>query len=303
MKHVVVTFCTPVHRGREREAKMRVSCFILTFNEEKHIARCIESLRGAVDREVVVENPWADRTFAITQRLGEEVLKNAWPDYANPINWALAGISDSSDWLFRFNADEVLTSDAWHRLRGIFEYRPPDVDGLTVRRRLRFLSNDIRLCGLGDIQILRIFRSDRGHCEARMMNKHIRVDGRIEKSDIAIVDGNLNSITWILDKYNSHSSLNAPNLRYEVFDGPREERDTLARSARRKRAIKLKLYMRFPAGFRALGYFLFRFVFQRGFIDGKVRDLSPHAGAGVSRFGRCQVGSDRDSAWGIPRCG
>lgn len=252
---------------------MKITCFILTLNEEKHIARAIKSLRGAVDRVVVIDSLSTDRTAEIAKANGAEVLENPWPGYAAQVNWAIVQISNGSDWLLRLDADEVLTTESRSRLRTVLAEQPAEVSGLTVHRTLRFLGRDMRFGGLGNIQILRFFRTGRGHCEARLMDEHIRVDGKVCASSLSIIDENLNSVAWMLDKYNRYSSLEAVeelNRRYCFLERHAELHVWLAPSARLRRAIKYGLYMRVAPGLRALGYFLFRYIFQFGFLDGKV---------------------------------
>lgn len=252
---------------------MKITCFILTLNEEKHIARAIDSLRAVVDRVVVIDSLSTDRTVEIAQAHGAEVLQKSWISYSDQVNWAIGQISEGSDWLFRIDADEVLALKSRSQLRAVLADQPAALNGLTVRRSVRFLGRDMRFGGLSNIQILRIFRAGYGRCEARLMDEHICVDGRVGASGLTIVDENLNSVAWMIEKYNRYSSLEAVealNQRYNFLERGSEVHARLSPSARRKRAIKYSFYMRVPPGLRALWYFLFRYIAQLGFLDGKV---------------------------------
>lgn len=255
------------------ECGFKLTCFILTFNEEQHIARAIKSVRSVADRVVVVDSHSTDATVEIATALGAEVLQNAWPGYANQINWALEQISNGCDWLFRLDADEVLVPFSQEQIRDHIARLAPDVDGVTVRRRIRFLGQEIRHGGFGSIEILRLFRSGKGQCEQRMMDEHLRVAGRIERSELTIIDENLNSVGWMVEKHNRYASLEAVETldrRYHFLGkSPGEEEASLARSARIKRALKHSLYLRLPGGIRAVAYFFFRYIFQLGFLDGR----------------------------------
>ena len=48
----------------------RISAVILTFNEEKHIERCLRSLAGVADQVVVVDSGSTDATVDLCRRFG-----------------------------------------------------------------------------------------------------------------------------------------------------------------------------------------------------------------------------------------
>ena len=62
---------------------VKISATIITFNEERNIARAIESLRCA-DEILVVDSGSSDRTVEIAENLGARVVESAWPGYAEP---------------------------------------------------------------------------------------------------------------------------------------------------------------------------------------------------------------------------
>ena len=55
-----------------------ISAIILTYNEEKHIARCINSLRGICEEIFVIDSFSQDRTLEIAKQLGAKVYQNPW---------------------------------------------------------------------------------------------------------------------------------------------------------------------------------------------------------------------------------
>lgn len=59
-----------------------IAAIILTKNEEKHIARCINSLKGICEEIFVIDSLSTDRTCEIAEELGAKVYKNPWKNYA-----------------------------------------------------------------------------------------------------------------------------------------------------------------------------------------------------------------------------
>ena len=64
---------------------MKVSGVLVAFNEERNIARAIESLR-CCDEVVVVDSGSGDRTREIAAGLGARVIEEPWRGYAGQKN-------------------------------------------------------------------------------------------------------------------------------------------------------------------------------------------------------------------------
>ena len=85
---------------------MKISAAIITYNEERNIARAIESLR-CCEEVVVVDGGSSDRTVEIAGKFGARVVENPWPGYAAQKNYAAT--QASHDWILSIDADEALS--------------------------------------------------------------------------------------------------------------------------------------------------------------------------------------------------
>lgn len=84
----------------------RLTGVILTLNEEKHIAACIETL--AFCGEVLVFDSFsADRTVEIARDAGARVIQHPFENYAAQRDAALAAVT--SEWVLFVDADERVT--------------------------------------------------------------------------------------------------------------------------------------------------------------------------------------------------
>jgi len=92
---------------------MKITAIILTFNEEIHLARCIESLLPLTKDIMVVDSLSSDRTIEIARQYGAKVLERAWENnHSIQFNWALTQLEPGqADWILRIDADEVLTPE------------------------------------------------------------------------------------------------------------------------------------------------------------------------------------------------
>lgn len=85
-----------------------VSVIILTHNEEKHIARCLQSLHPFTDKVFIVDSFSTDRTVEIARSLGAVVVQNPWINYAIQFNYGIANTPFQTTWLMRMDADEYV---------------------------------------------------------------------------------------------------------------------------------------------------------------------------------------------------
>jgi glycosyltransferase involved in cell wall biosynthesis len=86
---------------------MKISAVIITFNEERNIERCIQSLRGVVDEIVVVDSYSTDNTEVICKRFGCRFVKHAFGGYIEQKNYALA--QAGNEYVLSLDADEALS--------------------------------------------------------------------------------------------------------------------------------------------------------------------------------------------------
>jgi glycosyltransferase involved in cell wall biosynthesis len=250
---------------------MALHAIVLTLNEEKHLARCLESVAAACDSILVVDSGSKDRTVEIARRYGATVLQNRFVNYATQLNFAIARLAGRGGWLLRIDADEVLLADP-ATVRQALEAAGPSVDGLLVRRRMHFMGRAITWGGMDPIWQLRLWREGRGTCEQRWMDEHVIVHGDVARTSIRIDDINQKTLSWWTDKHNSYATREAIDIlarRHGLFAIESVARARGVDQVVVKRALKDQLYLRLPPGLRSSLYFLYRYVLRAGFLDGR----------------------------------
>ncbi|HPT50712.1 MAG TPA: glycosyltransferase family 2 protein [Accumulibacter sp.] len=251
---------------------MGLAAVILTFNEEQHLARCMASVREVASEIVVVDCFSTDATLAIAYANGARVIQREWTNHATQFNWALTQLGSDQDWILRIDADEYLTPELIAEIKGRLPSLASEIDGVYLSRRMTFQGKLIRHGGVFPVRILRLFRNGRGECENRWMDEHIKVAGVTVNFESELIDDNLNSLTWWVNKHNNYASREAVemlNLEYhfKLHDSVASLRDGSQAGA--KRWIKEVVYSRLPSGFRAFVYFFYRYVIRLGFLDGQ----------------------------------
>lgn len=250
---------------------LKLTVVILAKNEEKHIERALASVSTFATRCVVVDSGSTDRTVAIARQCGAEVHYNPWINYATQFNWALDHVSTDTDWILRLDADEIVTKGLADDIINELPSLGPKFEGVYVSRRMTFLGRPIRWGGVFPIRVLRIFRYGKGRCENRWMDEHMLVTGKTTGFRGEIVDDNLKSLSWWIEKHNGYASREVVDLmNFELRFMPWESVANLSRGEEVgiKRWTKEQIYARLPCGVRALAYFFYRYVIRLGVLDG-----------------------------------
>ena len=95
---------------------MKISLCIICKDEEKKIARCINSVKEKVDEIVVVDTGSTDNTINIVKELGAKVFEIPWEnDFAKARNHAISKCK--GNWIVFLDADEYLLGSCLNNLR------------------------------------------------------------------------------------------------------------------------------------------------------------------------------------------
>ena len=255
--------------------KQSIAAIILTKNEEKHIVRCLASLRGICDEVVVVDCFSTDHTCELATRNGARVVQHEWVNYATQFNYALYETGITSDWIWRIDADEYLAGGIGDEVLKVIQANAvTDVNGIYVRRRIDFLGKPLLHGGWYPIYHLKVFRRGHGECENRWMDEHIRLfDGQTINVSVGNqIDANLNDITWWTEKHNGYATREMVDMLMTEYNlGATSnvvEPCLWGTDEQRKRWLKLK-YLKFPLFVRPFINFGWRYIFKGGFLDGK----------------------------------
>ncbi|WP_105386085.1 glycosyltransferase family 2 protein [Neorhizobium alkalisoli] len=254
--------------------KTRVAVLILTHNEAQHIGRAIEAVSSFASEVFVVDSFSTDNTVEIARSKGATVLTNPWTNYSKQFQWGLDNAPISSDWIMRLDADEVIEPELAREIAEKLPTLGSDVAGINLKRKHIFLGRWIRHGGRYPLILTRIWRKGQGRIEDRWMDEHIIVwGGRTVLFDNPFSDHNLNDLGFFTDKHNKYATREAVdvlNRRYGLFaEDQNLTSDGSSLQASMKRFIKERIYNRVPFPVSTLGYFLFRYIGQLGFLDGR----------------------------------
>jgi glycosyltransferase involved in cell wall biosynthesis len=246
---------------------------IITFNEERHIERCISALSRLGAEIVVVDSFSTDRTTQIAEALGARVIKHAFVNHAQQFQWALDHGQIITPWVMRLDADEVIEPDLVAEILEKLPALPENVVGINLKRRHIFMGRWIRHGGRFPLVLLRIWRHGKGRIENRWMDEHIIVwGGKTITFDHCFSDVNLSDLGSFTAKHNGYATreaIDVLNQRYRFFETDHKLNfKSSSLQAVVKRRLKESVYNRMPFWLGPAVYFMYRYVIQLGFLDG-----------------------------------
>ena len=159
----------------------KLTVTIITLNEERNIARCLDSVKEVADEIVVIDSFSTDRTKEICLSYGVKFIENKWPGYAAQKNFAHK--KSSNDLILSLDADEALSNEL---VKSIRQIKGSSEESLYMFRRLtNYCGQWIRHCGWYPDKKLRIYNRKDCHWEGNVHEELVYPEGR----KIILLDG------------------------------------------------------------------------------------------------------------------
>ncbi len=220
---------------------MKIAATVITLNEERNIARAIESLR-CCDQIVVLDSGSTDRTVELATRLGAIVVEDNWPGYAKQKNRAAEYAEH--DWILSLDADEALSEALEGEIWSV-KKRGPAHDGYTMPRLAQYMGRWILHGGWYPDRKVRLYNRTKATWVGEFVHETVKVQGSVGHLDANLLHFTCESLSEHLRTLDRYTTLAAEEL---VF---------------RKTKIGLTNLIFDPAWTFWRSYFL-----QRGFLDG-----------------------------------
>jgi glycosyltransferase involved in cell wall biosynthesis len=160
--------------GKAKAARPKISVVITTFNEERHIAACLESLLWA-DEILVVDSYSTDHTPEIIRGYpGATLRQRTYFGSAAQKNWAMDQCQH--DWILIFDADERCTPELRREIEELLA-SGPKYEAYTIRRTVFFLGQRIRFSGWQHDQVIRLLKKGAGRYPNRRVHADMKTRG------------------------------------------------------------------------------------------------------------------------------
>jgi glycosyltransferase involved in cell wall biosynthesis len=227
----------------QKHIMLTISVVIITYNEERNIGRCLQSVRCAADEIVVVDSGSTDNTQAICHEYGAKFVRQAWLGYGAQKNFA--NTLSSCQYILSLDADEALSEELQQSIACIKQN--PTAAAYSMNRLTNYCGRWIRHCGWYPDTKLRLWQSGCAQWSLDPVHEKLLLQ---PSASIAHLNGDLLHYTYSgMAKYihltNQYTTLAAENY-----------------YARRKKCSTVKII------FAPVWNFVRLFIFKCGFLDG-----------------------------------
>ena len=124
--------------------KTPVSAIILTYNEEKNLSACLNSLHDIVEEIIIVDSYSNDKTLEIVKKYTDKIYQNPFSTHSKQWKWAIDNISLKNEWIFAIDADQRISPELNRELKELFRNNADTADGYYINRKQIFLGRWIK---------------------------------------------------------------------------------------------------------------------------------------------------------------
>ena len=239
-----------------------ITAIILTRNEEDYLGDCIDSIKSFCKRIVVVDSFSEDKTVEIAKSKGAEVFAHEFVNYAKQYKYAVDIANVKTKWILRIDADERFSKESAEEIERLcIENENTNINGFVIRFVNIFMGKKMYHGGLYPFQKLAVYKTGLGDIEDRNMDEHIILsEGTYAYCKKDGFHYAYRGLDFFVNKHNWYSSREAR----DYF----ENKAVSEKNSSKMTSIKMNRYYRLPIFFRAKMYYLYRYYWLRGFLDG-----------------------------------
>ena len=223
---------------------VQLSVTIITFNEEKNIERCINSVKELADEVLVVDSYSTDRTKAICQKLRVRFLEHKFEGHIQQKNYAID--QAKYDYILALDADEALTAELFRSIQQVKQHWK--YDAYRFNRLTSYCGKWIRHCGWYPDTKLRLWNRNQG-----------RWGGENPHDSVKIAEG---ATTHDLHGDLLHYSF--PSIQDHADTANRFSEIASDEAVRKNRKVNILVHVILNPVFT----FVKKYFFQLGFLDG-----------------------------------
>lgn len=223
--------------------KIKISCVIITFNEEDNIADCLESVKWC-DEIILVDSGSSDNTINIAESFGAKIHKKEFNGFGEQKRFAVS--LAENDWIFNIDADEVVSNELQNNILRRYASRTNMPAGFYIHRQLCFIGKKFKYGRESRELLLRLFNKKFGNYNTAKVHENIELKGTTGKMEGILLHNSYKTIEQYFKKFNDYTTRAA----IELY------------SLKKKRSIVLT-FLLFPL------YFLKNYFLRRNFLNGQ----------------------------------
>lgn len=211
-----------------------LSVVLATFNEEKNLARCLESVQDIADEIVIVDGTSTDKTVEIAKKYDVKITVTDNPANFH-INKQKAIDKATKDWILQLDADELVSPELQKEIKNILENdglanngslvsdkgsrsenRGIDYNGYWIPRKNYFLGRFLTKGGQYPDYTLRLYKRGKGHLPQKDVHEQTVVEGKVGHTKNPLLHYPYSDFSVYLCKWSKYNHFAAGQIRDEM---------------------------------------------------------------------------------------
>ena len=181
---------------------------MIVKNEEKNLAKCLNSVENLVDEIVIVDSGSTDKTIEIAKTFGAKIFKREFDSFSNQKNYALS--IATNEWVLHLDADEVLSKELVEEIK--FVIINTKLDGFYLIRTNFFLGKQMKYSGINKEYRLRLAKKSVSKYVGGIIHEELIVNGKVGKLKNIMIHNSYPTISSYFNKLEQYTTLGAKKL-------------------------------------------------------------------------------------------
>lgn len=205
---------------------MKLSVVLATYNEEKNLARTLESVKNIADEIVIVDGSSTDKTVEIAKSFGAKVISTTNKSNFH-INKQMAIDAAKGEWILQMDADEVVPPQLAEEIKSIVNGQLSNVNGYWMPRKNYFLGRFLMKGGQYPDYTLRLYRNGKGRLPMKDVHEQAVVEGKVGYTKNALLHYPYENFAFYLKKWDRYNTFTAGQIEEELKNKKRLQKAML----------------------------------------------------------------------------
>ena len=248
--------------------KLPMSVLIMTQNEQENVRYAIESVVNSFSQIIVADSFSTDKTLEILKGYpGVNIYNHKFENWADQRNWMLENCDIQNEKVLFLDADEHLTPAFISELKGILD-SGVDFSSILITPKFIFMESWLRYA-YGHPKIKRVFSRSVRFLSSGAREYAVIASPSLELQSPIIHRDRKPLSAWIA-KHGNNARREAIYYLEREIKGIDINNAPVANMLKAKLWVRHNIWNKLPLFVRPLFYFVYRYFFSLGFLDGRV---------------------------------
>ena len=232
-------------------ARKTLSVVLATFNEEKNLPVCLDSVRDLADEIVIVDGTSTDGTVRVAEEY-EARIKITSNKKNFHINKQIAIDMATRDWILQLDADELVSDELRDEIKKLLRDDEGKINGYWIPRKNWFLGKFLMKGGQYPDYTLRLYRRGMGRLPQKDVHEQAEIQGEAGYLRNAFLHYPYKDFSHYINKWNRYNILFAGQIKEEQ---------------KNKNIFGRVLYALLYLVIKPSHWFLITYIRHKGFMD------------------------------------